>query len=143
MDSKYHVTGRCKFSLKYHVIFVVKYRKPLLLSVGESLKRFLLKLENKLYFMCRQGGLSLSHLSYILSVAQFGSVPDLDSGCRRFESYTFHMFSGDCMKSRKTNKAKKISNSCKNNGSCPWCSGNRTFSNKKRLPAEDVGPRVQ
>ena len=43
------------------------------------------------------------------------------------------------MKKRRTNKAKQVDNSCKNHGSCPWCKGNRTHSNRKREPAKDKG----
>ena len=35
------------------------------------------------------------------------------------------------MKKHKTNKAKRVSSSCENNGSCPHCTGNRTFQSKK------------
>ena len=44
------------------------------------------------------------------------------------------------MKKRKTNYAKSVSHECRNNGSCPWCTGNRTHSNRKREPApeEDI-----
>lgn len=41
------------------------------------------------------------------------------------------------MKTRKTNKGKRISNGCKNHGSCDWCKGNRTYSNEHRAPIED------
>lgn len=29
-------------------------------------------------------------------------------------------------------KAKSISSSCRNHGSCPWCEENRLYKNKKR-----------
>lgn len=75
MDSKYHVTGRCKFSLKYHVIFVVKYRKPLLLSVGESLKRFLLKLEKK--FTIETMEIDKDHLHLLLDCSPSVSISQI------------------------------------------------------------------
>lgn len=42
------------------------------------------------------------------------------------------------MKTRKTNKSKKVDKSCSNYGGCPWCEGNRTYSNRHRLPADSV-----
>lgn len=36
------------------------------------------------------------------------------------------------MKKRRTNRAKQVSHQCRNNGTCPWCTGNRTYSTKKR-----------
>lgn len=41
------------------------------------------------------------------------------------------------MKSRKTNLAKQVSGSCSNNGSCPWCRGNRTHANVRAEPAPE------
>ena len=41
------------------------------------------------------------------------------------------------MKTRKTNKAKQVDSTCCNHGSCPYCRGNRTFSNKKNRPIVD------
>ena len=38
------------------------------------------------------------------------------------------------MKTRKINRAKQHSSSCKNNGGCAWCRNSRTFSNRKREP---------
>lgn len=35
------------------------------------------------------------------------------------------------MKKRKTNKAKRVDNSCRNHGSCAFCSGNRLYQAKK------------
>lgn len=35
------------------------------------------------------------------------------------------------MKKRKTNKAKRIDRSCRNHGTCPYCTNSRTHSNKK------------
>lgn len=43
------------------------------------------------------------------------------------------------MKTRKTNRAKQVSGSCSNNGSCPVCRGNRTHANVRAEPAPDVG----
>lgn len=34
---------------------------------------------------------------------------------------------------RKTNKAKRVSKSCRNHGSCVWCRGNRTAANRRRI----------
>jgi uncharacterized protein YabN with tetrapyrrole methylase and pyrophosphatase domain len=42
------------------------------------------------------------------------------------------------MKKRKTNRAKKVSSQCRNNGSCPWCRGNRTFSTEKRSLFDEI-----
>lgn len=44
------------------------------------------------------------------------------------------------MKSRKSNKAKHISNGCKNHGSCERCRNSRTHSNRRREPI--TGPLV-
>lgn len=41
------------------------------------------------------------------------------------------------MKSRKINKAKRVSNGCKNHGSCDHCQGSRTHSNRRRAPADE------
>lgn len=38
-------------------------------------------------------------------------------------------------KYRKSNRAKQVSNSCRNNGSCLYCLGNRMHSTNKRIPA--------
>ena len=35
------------------------------------------------------------------------------------------------MKSRRTNRAKAVSHECRNNGDCPWCTGNRLYSSMK------------
>ena len=35
------------------------------------------------------------------------------------------------MKKRKTNKGKRFLKSCKNHGSCSWCTGNRMHQVKK------------
>lgn len=42
------------------------------------------------------------------------------------------------MKSRKTNRAKRVSPGCKNNGSCKVCQGNRTHANRRAEPADAV-----
>jgi putative transposase len=39
MKSKYHTKSHCKYLLKYHLIFVVKYRHKLLTVVGEDVKK--------------------------------------------------------------------------------------------------------
>jgi len=36
------------------------------------------------------------------------------------------------MKKRKINRAKRVSNSCRNNGACPYCQSSRTHSNKRQ-----------
>jgi hypothetical protein len=36
---------------------------------------------------------------------------------------------------RKTNRAKRIDNACRNHGSCPWCRGNRLHAARKREQA--------
>ncbi len=36
-------------------------------------------------------------------------------------------------RSRKTNKAKRGSDACRNHGSCSWCRGNRTYQTRKEL----------
>lgn len=41
-------------------------------------------------------------------------------------------------KYRKTNKAKRVDPGCRNNGSCPICTGNRMHSNKVREPIEEL-----
>ncbi len=38
---------------------------------------------------------------------------------------------------RKTNRAKRVVNSCRNHGSCPQCKGNRTHANIRRRPADE------
>lgn len=42
------------------------------------------------------------------------------------------------MRSRKTNKAKRVCNSCRNHGWCPTCRGNRTHATRKRIAATEV-----
>ena len=37
------------------------------------------------------------------------------------------------MKKRKTNKAKRVDNACKNHGTCPHCRGNRLYQVKREL----------
>ena len=37
---EYQRKSHCKFLIVYHLIFVVKYRKPLLLRYGESIKTY-------------------------------------------------------------------------------------------------------
>lgn len=37
------------------------------------------------------------------------------------------------MKTRKTNKGKRVSNHCKNHGSCPACKGNRLYQVNKQI----------
>jgi hypothetical protein len=32
--------------------------------------------------------------------------------------------------------SKRFDRSCRHGGSCGWCEGNRTFSNKRRQPAD-------
>jgi len=44
------------------------------------------------------------------------------------------------MKSRKTNRAKRVDPGCKNNGSCKVCQGNRTAANVRAVPADLAAP---
>jgi len=37
-DLKYHSMNHCKYLLKYHIVLVCKYRKPLLIKLGEYVK---------------------------------------------------------------------------------------------------------
>lgn len=37
-DLKYHSLNHCKYLLKYHVVLVCKYRKPLLIKLGGHVK---------------------------------------------------------------------------------------------------------
>lgn len=32
--------------------------------------------------------------------------------------------------------AKAVDKSCRNHGGCPWCEGNRTYKNRKRMSKE-------
>lgn len=41
------------------------------------------------------------------------------------------------MKKHKTNKAKRVSRSCRNNGYCYHCVGNRTYQSKKGKQLND------
>lgn len=43
------------------------------------------------------------------------------------------------MKSRKINRSKRVSHGCRNNGSCPYCRGSRTFSTRRQEPLPDKG----
>lgn len=47
------------------------------------------------------------------------------------------------MKHRKINKAKHVSNGCRNNGSCEYCRGSRTHSNRRREPLPDVPDNIK
>jgi hypothetical protein len=40
------------------------------------------------------------------------------------------------MKTRKTNKAKRVDSGCANHGSCKVCQGNRTHANRRAEPAD-------
>jgi hypothetical protein len=44
------------------------------------------------------------------------------------------------VKSRQTNRAKQVDPSCKNNGTCPWCYGNRQAANVRAEPIEQLDP---
>lgn len=37
-------------------------------------------------------------------------------------------------------KSKAYDRSCRNHGSCPWCLGNRQYSNKKRQSMAEISP---
>lgn len=47
---KYKSKNHSKFSIKYHIIFVCKYRKKLLMKLGEEIKDILLKISYKYDF---------------------------------------------------------------------------------------------
>lgn len=47
---KYKSKNHSKFSIKYHIIFVCKYRKKLLVKLGEDIKDILLKISHKYDF---------------------------------------------------------------------------------------------
>jgi hypothetical protein len=40
------------------------------------------------------------------------------------------------VKSRKTNRAKRVSSGCRNHGTCGVCRGNRTAANERAVPAD-------
>lgn len=46
------------------------------------------------------------------------------------------------MKSRKTNRAKRVSSGCRNNGSCGVCRGNRLYSSLRELQADIPEPGI-
>lgn len=48
--SKYKSKNHSKFSLKYHIIFVCKYRKKLLVSLGMDIKDIMISISNKYDF---------------------------------------------------------------------------------------------
>jgi putative transposase len=75
MDSGYHVKGRCKFLLKYHVILVVKYRKQLLTTVGNCLKRFLVRLEKK--FVIETMEIDKDHLHLLIDCVPAISIAQI------------------------------------------------------------------
>lgn len=75
MDSRYHVKGRCKFLLKYHVILVVKYRKQLLTIVGDCLKRFLFSLEKK--FVIETMEIDKDHLHLLIDCVPSISISQI------------------------------------------------------------------
>lgn len=43
---------------------------------------------------------------------------------------------GERMKKRKTNRAKRVDKACKNHGSCPHCRGNRLYQAKREMEKE-------
>lgn len=43
---------------------------------------------------------------------------------------------GGPMKPRRSNRAKRISHGCRNNGTCPHCTGSRTHANRRAEPAD-------
>ena len=47
------------------------------------------------------------------------------------------------MKKRQINKAKRVSNGCKNHGSCDYCKSSRTYSSKHREPLPDKGEKLK
>lgn len=38
---------------------------------------------------------------------------------------------------------KTISRNCRNHGSCSWCEGNRTYSNRKRLKSSEDKEEIE
>lgn len=41
------------------------------------------------------------------------------------------------MKYRKSNRAKRVSHGCRNNGSCGHCESSRTHANRRAEPADE------
>jgi len=50
MATEHHRKNHCKYMIKLHMIFVVKYRKPLLInSLGEDIKQIMFDISKKDY----------------------------------------------------------------------------------------------
>ena len=62
----YQCKNRVKFLIVYHVIFVVKYRKPLLIKYGSQIKALMLKIADKSDFVIKEIEVDQDHIHLMI-----------------------------------------------------------------------------
>ncbi len=63
---KYQQKNHSKYLLMYHLIFVVKYRKPLLIQYGDWIRRMLLEIARKSDFQIVQLEVDRDHVHLLI-----------------------------------------------------------------------------
>jgi len=69
---KYNSINHSKYSIRYHIIFVCKYRKKLLLRLGDKIKQYSYDISNKYDFTILEMEVDVDHIHYMIE-----SVPKL------------------------------------------------------------------
>ena len=72
MSSKYDSMNHSKFLLRYHIIFVCKYRKKLLMHLGETIKNMMYDISLSSDFIIEEMKVDKDHIHLLLR-----SVPKL------------------------------------------------------------------
>ena len=72
--NNYKSLNHSKFLIRYHIIFACKYRKKLLISLGDDIKQIMYNISNKYDFVIEEIEVDKDHVHFMIS-----SVPKLSS----------------------------------------------------------------
>lgn len=94
-SGKYYSKGSCKFLMQYHLIFVCKYRKKLLInSLADDMKQIMFEISQKYDFEIKVMESDLDHIHLLvsstpqISVSQIVRVLKQESTIRIWKQYT-------------------------------------------------------
>ena len=88
MDSRYHRHNRRKYSLKVHIVFVTKYRKPLLKgSISDDVKQKISDIANTKGYEIIAMDTDKDHLHFLLSYDTTDRVSDIVATIKQQTTY--------------------------------------------------------
>lgn len=91
MKTKYHHASHCKYMIKLHIIFVIKYRKPLLVdAIANDMKQIFFEIAQQKEFVINTMETDKDHIHLLVDVKPTQSAFDIVHSLKSISTFRIY-----------------------------------------------------